>query len=156
MAVTDECDTCARGARSGDVRESIWRSGGWRVAHSFNSSLPGWLVVIPTRHVEALDELSGDELLALGPLLGHLTGALRDVTGCVKTYVMLLAEAEGFAHVHFHVVPRGADLPRERRGTSVFAYLKEEPLSGASRDGLARGVRLAMAARTSEAFPESP
>jgi diadenosine tetraphosphate (Ap4A) HIT family hydrolase len=45
------------------------------------------------------------------------------VTGCRKTYVLLLAEKEGFGHVHFHVVPRAADLPEEFRGPRVFGLL---------------------------------
>jgi hypothetical protein len=28
----------------------------WRVVHAFNSCLAGWLVILPLRHVTALDE----------------------------------------------------------------------------------------------------
>jgi diadenosine tetraphosphate (Ap4A) HIT family hydrolase len=45
------------------------------------------------------------------------------VTGCQKTYVVQFAEAEGFSHVHFHVLPRPADLPAEHRGPRVFGLL---------------------------------
>lgn len=76
------------------------------------------------RHVLALDELGADELAGLGPLLGSLTSALRSVVGCEKTYVALFAEAEGFAHVHVHVVPRMAWFEREHRGPrSLEAFL---------------------------------
>jgi diadenosine tetraphosphate (Ap4A) HIT family hydrolase len=138
-----QCFNCAYETK-GDLppRENVWRVGeAWRVALAFNSSLEGWAVVIPTRHVESLDELSDEESTSLGILLRDLTGALKVVTGCQKTYVMLLAEQPGFNHVHFHVVPRMADLPSERTGTAVFAYLKEEPLSDDARDEIAMQIR---------------
>jgi len=111
---------------------------------AFNSSLPGWLVAVPGRHVEALEELNDAETEALGKLLRDASKALKSVTGCVKTYVILLAEAPGFAHLHFHIVPRMVDLPEERTGTAIFAYLKEEPLTDDRRDELARQIRYAL------------
>ena len=73
----------------------------------------------PAWHVIALDELSPAEAAALGPVLRAVTSALREVTGCAKTYVALFAEAEGFGHVHFHVVPRHADLDPQLRGPRI-------------------------------------
>jgi diadenosine tetraphosphate (Ap4A) HIT family hydrolase len=123
-------------------RESVWRvDEAWRVALAFNSSLEGWAVVIPTRHIESLDELSDGESASLGVLLRDLSRALKTVTGCQKTYVMLLAEMPGFNHVHFHVVPRMADLPSDRTGTAIFAYLQEDPLSDEARDEIAVRIR---------------
>lgn len=78
---------------------------------------------MPRRHIERLDELTPEEAQRLGPLLAGLTRALRNVTGCVKTYVALYAEAEGFAHVHFHVVPRMPDQDPALRGPSIIALL---------------------------------
>jgi diadenosine tetraphosphate (Ap4A) HIT family hydrolase len=145
LTASVECFSCAQGADvDGPVRENVWRLPGWRVAHSFNSSLPGWLVVVPTRHIEALDELSGDEAAMVGRLLRDVSSALKSVTGCVKTYVILLAEAQGFTHLHIHVVPRMDDLPQDRRGTAIFAYLKEEPLTNQQRDDIGLKIREAM------------
>jgi hypothetical protein len=39
---------------------------------------------------------------------------LVQVTRCKKTYLLLLVEQEGFAHVHLHIIPRPADLEPER------------------------------------------
>lgn len=39
--------------------------------------------------------------------------ALRDVTDCLKTYVIQFAEAAEHPHVHFNIVPRMADQPEE-------------------------------------------
>jgi diadenosine tetraphosphate (Ap4A) HIT family hydrolase len=93
------------------------------VAHAFGTALPGWLVVVPRRHVTSLDELTPEEAADLGPLLSRVTAAMRSVLGCEKSYVALFAEAEGFAHVHFHVVPRQADLPADLRGPRIFGLL---------------------------------
>jgi diadenosine tetraphosphate (Ap4A) HIT family hydrolase len=127
------------------IREDVWRETGWRVATAFNSSLPGWLVVLPTRHVESLTDLSDEESAVLGPLLRNVSSALTAVTSCIKTYVILLAEAPGFSHLHFHVVPRMEDIPDDRKGASIFGYLKEEPLSDREQDDVAYRVRDALA-----------
>jgi diadenosine tetraphosphate (Ap4A) HIT family hydrolase len=125
---------------------AIWLSDGWRVAHSFNSALLGWLVVVPRRHIESIHELSDDESVELGRLLRRASQALVDVVGCQKTYVMMFAEAAGFNHVHFHVVPRAHDLDAEHRGSSIFEYLKRpetEWIGVAEQDELALALRSA-------------
>lgn len=123
--MSSECYACEQSGPDAPFRERFVREDGWRVAHDFNSSLEGWLVLAPLRHVHALDELTADEALVLGDLLRKASVALKAVTGCEKTYVMLFAEAEGFAHLHVHVVPRMRDQPDERRGPDVFGYLKD-------------------------------
>lgn len=129
------CYACDQSGDDAPLRERFVRRGGWRVAHDFNSSLGGWLVVVPLRHVLALDELTADEASTLGELLRECSIALKRVTGCVKTYVMLFAEADGFAHLHLHVVPRLPDQPSDRRGPRVFGYLKDgESLTEKRRD----------------------
>jgi diadenosine tetraphosphate (Ap4A) HIT family hydrolase len=120
------CFSCEQSSRVGSLppREEIYVDDVWRVAHAIGCALPGWLVVMPRRHITVLDELDGAELAPLGPLLGRLTTALRTLTGCAKTYVALFAEAEGFSHLHFHVVPRMPDFTAEQRGPrSLHAFL---------------------------------
>jgi diadenosine tetraphosphate (Ap4A) HIT family hydrolase len=123
-----ECLSCVQD-RPADLppRERIHVGPRWRVAHAFGTSLPGWLVVLPRRHVAALDQLTAEEAADLGPLLRALTAALREVLGCSKTYVALFAEAEGFAHVHLHVMPRQPDLDPGLRGPRVFSLLGGDP-----------------------------
>jgi len=125
-------------------RERIVTTGRWSVAHAFNANLEGWLVVLPVRHVVAVDALDEDEARELGPLLRAVSAALRAVVGCEKTYVLQLAESEGFNHVHFHVVPRRADLPDAYCGTKIFGLLGNASLDvvdAARMDELALGVR---------------
>ncbi|MFF9685195.1 HIT family protein [Streptomyces sp. NPDC014623] len=104
-------------------RERIASDRHWRVAHATGTSLPGWLVLLPRRHVTAVHDLTDAEA-ALGALQVRLSRALRTVTGCAKTYTAQFAEAEGFAHVHFHVVPRPEDLPPRLHGPGVFGLLR--------------------------------
>lgn len=139
--MADDCCACAQASPDAPFRERFVRERGWRVAHDFNSSLEGWLVVAPLRHVESLDELTGPEATALGELLRSAAIALEVVTGCLKTYVMLFTEADGFAHLHMHVVPRMADQPADRRGPAVFGYLHDgQPLSEGRRDELCEAL----------------
>jgi len=127
MTADTLCHTCqliaARDAGDAPPWDSIHRTPHWDVAHAFNTSLPGWLVLVARRHIEAIDELTDEEAAELGVLLRRSSAALRDITGCVKTYVMQFAEAEGHSHVHFHLVPRMVDQPEERRSTKIFGYL---------------------------------
>jgi diadenosine tetraphosphate (Ap4A) HIT family hydrolase len=99
----------------------------WRVAHAVDTALPGWLVLVPRRHVTSIADLTDAEAADLGAWQVRLSRALRTVTGCMKTYVVQLAEKEGFSHVHFHIVPRMAELPDDRRGVGVFGYLDPPP-----------------------------
>ena len=139
VAACYSCDQTANGVRT--IRESIWEVPGWRVAHSFNASLAGWLVIVSHRHIESPDEMTLEESQSLGPLLRDASVALKRVTGCPKTYVVMFGEAEGFSHLHFHVVPRLEDIPVERRGPAVFAYLRETPLADDAQDRVSRAIR---------------
>lgn len=133
------CYACEQDV-TGDLPERLYADDRWRVAHAFDSSLPGWLIVLPRRHLHGLHELDAAEAAGLGVLLRAVSTALVEVTGCVKTYVMLFAEAEGFEHLHVHVVPRHADLPAEHRGPRVFAHLgvpSEQQVPQAERAALA-------------------
>jgi diadenosine tetraphosphate (Ap4A) HIT family hydrolase len=128
VAATGECISCVNSALADlPPRERVYVGPHWRVAHAFGTAVPGWLVVLPRRHVLALDELTPEEAADLGPLLRALTAALREVLGCSKTYVALFTEAEGFEHVHFHVVPRQPDLDRSQRGPRIFGLLGGDP-----------------------------
>jgi diadenosine tetraphosphate (Ap4A) HIT family hydrolase len=126
------------------ARERVAADLHWRVAHAFDTALPGWLVLVPRRHAASIADLSDTEAATLGTWQVRLSRALRDVTGCVKTYVVQFAEQEGFSHVHFHVVPRMPDIPNDRRGPAVFQYLNPPPdhrIDEGQRDGLATALQ---------------
>jgi len=139
------CDQQA--AVSRPPREDVVHTDHWRVVHSFNSTLPGWLVLLPTRHTASFTDLAPEAADELGGLVRRLGIALEAVTGCVKTYLMQFSEAEGFSHLHLHLVPRLADQPEDARGPRVFAYLADDEsqwLSEAERDAIALSVRAAL------------
>lgn len=140
------CYSCAQEQQLADTpdAERIWVGEHWRVAHCIRCALPGWLVLLPRRHTTAVSQHTAQEAAELGVLLVAASAAIEELTGCPKTYVCQFAEAEGFAHTHFHVIPRAADLPSDRVGPGVFAYLagpESEQLSDAERDQLARRLR---------------
>jgi len=58
-------------------REDVVHTDHWRVAHAFNSALPGWLVLLPTRHVASFTELTPEAADELGGLVRRLGGALE-------------------------------------------------------------------------------
>lgn len=143
---TSECYTCAMEAEFDTLppRERVAHDRHWRVAHATGTSLPGWLVLLPRRHLTAVHELTDAEAAGLGTWQVRLSRALRAVTGCDKTYVVQFAEAEGFAHVHFHIVPRDGDLPPRYRGPGVFGLLRPpqgQQVTAGQADGVARALR---------------
>ena len=143
------CYSCEQqGAAELPPREDVVHTDHWRVAHAFNSTLPGWLVLLPTRHVTSFTQLSPEAADELGGLVRRLGTALETATGCVKTYLMQFSEAEGFSHLHLHLVPRLPDHPEDVRGPKVFAYLTEDRASWlppGERDSLALTLRSALA-----------
>lgn len=142
------CYPCDQQARTDlPPREDILHSDHWRVVHAFDSSLPGWLVLLPTRHVRSFTDLPPEAADELGGLVRRLSVALETVTGCLKTYLMQFSEAEGFSHLHLHLVPRMSDQPASARGPRVFAYLGADEatrVSEAERDAIALRLRAAL------------
>ncbi len=98
----------------------------WRVEHAYPAQLLGWLVLVLNRHAEAMHELRPEEFTEFATLLERTTHVLHEALGCEKEYVIGLAEAEHFHHVHVHVVPRAADLAPKFRGAKVFGLLGEK------------------------------
>ena len=123
-----ECHTCELTARRDKGEAPLWdnifRTQYWDLVHSYNTSLPGWLVLVARRHLAAIDEMSAAESAELGGLLQQVSASLKQVTGCQKTYVMQFAEHPQHPHVHFHVVPRLNKQPETHRGPRVMKYLQ--------------------------------
>lgn len=148
--MTGGCRICELNERAPELplRERLHEDAAFRVSHGW-SSLPGWLVVVARRHITHLGELAEDEAAGLGTLLRAATGALRQVVGCERTYVMLFAEQEGFRHLHLHVVPRMDGFGPDERATGVFRFLnvpESEQVPVAERERLARELGAAIRA----------
>ncbi|MGI8915538.1 MAG: HIT family protein [Chloroflexota bacterium] len=120
----------------------------WRLEHILAPiPLAGWLVLKPLRHVEALADLTGEEAATFGPLVQRITRAMREVMQPVKVYLCQFSEAEHFAHIHFHMIPRHADIPKEQRGPAVFELLSTARL-GSNLAPIKEAERIAAAVRT--------
>jgi diadenosine tetraphosphate (Ap4A) HIT family hydrolase len=121
------CKTCELIARRDAGLTSLWdsihRTTYWDVAHSYDTALPGWLVLVARRHITAVDELTKTEASELGLLIRRTSLALKEATGCIKTYVIQFAEQADHPHVHFHIIPRMASQPENRHCTQIFGYL---------------------------------
>ena len=119
------CTTCHLTAirHEQPLCERIYETEHWSVVHAFNTSLPGWLVVIAKRHAESFADLTAAEAAEFGPFLHRVSRALQAVTGAVKTYTVLFAKHPEHPHVHFHVIPRRADQPAEWNGPRIFSQL---------------------------------
>jgi len=142
------CRTCElianRNAGTAPLWDCIYRTPLWDVVHSYNTALPGWLVLVVRRHIESLDELTDLEAVELGRLIRNTSFALKDVTGCAKTYVIQFAEAAEHPHVHFHIIPRMANLPDNRSSIQIFGYLgvpEEERVSQEVMNAIAVKIR---------------
>lgn len=135
-AVTSgECRSCLY--NSGERRISpgppIHVSDFWPVEHAYPTRLRGWLVIVLRRHVEALHEVTAAEFRDFSLVLERTVRAQHEVLSCEKEYVACFAELEHFKHVHFHVIPRAADLPAEFIGTKGFALLQVTESEAVSR-----------------------
>lgn len=122
-----DCKTCelveTRNSGNAPLWDSIIRTEHFDTLHAYNTSLPGWIVLVARKHIESISELDESASIELGEMIRKVSIELTRITGCTKTYVMQFAEAPGHSHVHFHIVPRMADMPDENKGTNVFNYL---------------------------------
>ena len=121
-----ECLTCK--SNSGEQRISpgptIYEGQYWLVEHAYPIKRVGWLVIVLKRHAEALHDLTPEEFTELGKLQSQITRFLFEELQCQKEYISCYGEAEGFAHIHFHVFAKPADLPEELKGGKSFNLLK--------------------------------
>ena len=130
-----ECRSCL--SNGGECRISpgppIYLSDFWQVEHAYPTRLSGWLVIVLRRHVEALHEVTAAEFRDFGLVLERTVRVLHEVLSCEKEYVACFAELEHFKHIHFHVIPRAADLRADLIGTKSFALLQVSESEAVSR-----------------------
>jgi histidine triad (HIT) family protein len=93
----------------------------------------GYLIVEPKRHVEGLQNLSKQESAALGVLITRLSQAL--VISEKAEHVYLFVLGHNTPHLHFHLIPRYANTPREWWGIHLDEW-PEAPHGGLTDIGL--------------------
>jgi diadenosine tetraphosphate (Ap4A) HIT family hydrolase len=95
-----------------------------------------------------MDDLTPTEAETLGSILRRTSRALTSVVGSAKAYFMFFAEADGFAHLHVHVVPRMEWFTHDQLGPRVFTFLggpQSEWVTEPEMDALALRLRAALA-----------
>lgn len=104
----------------------IFKGKYWVVDHAYPTKLLGWLVIVLKRHAEALHELTKEEFSELAELQEKSVKLIHNEFQTEKEYVACFAEAEHFKHIHFHIIPKTAEVTDELKGPKVFALLKAE------------------------------
>ena len=125
------CKTCelieSRDRGEAPEWDNILRTPHWDVVHSYDTSLPRWLVLVSRRHLTAIADLNQLAAAELGVLLRQTSIAVQEAVDCEKTYVVQFSKAADHPHVHFHVIPRMRDLAPEHRGPNVFSRFLGRP-----------------------------
>jgi Diadenosine tetraphosphate (Ap4A) hydrolase and other HIT family hydrolases len=108
--VTEDCFTCA--VNAGQIEAPggvIYRDEHWIAEHGVDRLVRGYVVLKPKRHVHEAADLLPEEAAALGLALRTLLTAMRATLEPERIYVCSFAET--VHHLHFHLIPRYADMP---------------------------------------------
>ena len=81
----------------------------WQADHELTPLLRGYVILKPRRHVHYFSDLTEAETDAFGPILRRLLRAMRAALDPERVYVASFAET--VHHLHFHLIPRYADMP---------------------------------------------
>ncbi|MEX2547041.1 MAG: HIT family protein [Chloroflexota bacterium] len=106
----DDCFTCEVNAGQrlppgGTIYEDEY----WVADHGMPGLVRGYIVLKPKRHVHELADLLPPEAETLGIAAQRLLGAMRIALAPERIYVCSFAEV--VHHLHFHLLPRYADMP---------------------------------------------
>lgn len=104
----DDCPICARATGGASAVVDIADLGDWTVCVPEGFEVPGWVFLeLRSRHTEGLWSLSDEEAAQFGLLVRTISGAIREVTGADRVY--LVAFGEMFPHFHVLLIPRLPD-----------------------------------------------
>lgn len=79
----------------------------------------GHLIIEPRRHITDFSELNLEEVDALGPMIKDGSALIREL-GAEHIYLFRINDK--VPHLHFHLVPRYPDTPKEFWGTNIMRY----------------------------------
>jgi diadenosine tetraphosphate (Ap4A) HIT family hydrolase len=71
-----------------------------------------------------MHDLTQEEFNELSTIQYSLIQALKKYLHSEREYIFCFAEAEGFKHIHFHVVPKHDGFDDAYKGAKVFHYIK--------------------------------
>ncbi|MEX2146423.1 MAG: HIT family protein [Candidatus Rokuibacteriota bacterium] len=99
---------------------------------------PGWTVLVLNRHATELFELEAGERATLMDEVARVAHALAREHGAVKVNYALLGNQ--LPHIHWHVIPRGANDPAPREAVWAVAHAPVAPgVEAAARIAAIRG-----------------
>ncbi|MBN1971047.1 MAG: HIT family protein [Candidatus Delongbacteria bacterium] len=107
--------------------DTIFEGKYWLIEHAYPTSLKGWTVIVLKRHCEEMHNLSTNEFQELATIQEKLVKSLKNIFDSKREYIFCFAEADGFKHIHFHVVPKHDEFNEDFIGVKVFHYLKPTP-----------------------------
>jgi len=87
----------------------IYRDDLWLADHGIDRIVRGYVVLKPLRHVDELADRLPDEAATLGVVMRKVLAAMR--TALVTERIYVCSFAETVHHLHFHLLPRYADMP---------------------------------------------
>jgi diadenosine tetraphosphate (Ap4A) HIT family hydrolase len=119
---TQTCLLCTLDAADEDA--VVFRDELWAAEIVPGYEVPGWYILRVRRHAERITGLNTDELDTFSYRARNLVAAVTEVTGAEATY--LLVFGENYPHFHALVVPRGADVPPERRAGDILKLRLEQ------------------------------
>lgn len=104
-------------AKAAEARGSLYPLGpDWTINANVEPSVRPRIVLQARRHCVDLNDLTVSERASLGHVLAFLTAGIMRKTGALKVYIASFGES---GHVHFHVLPRFAQDPPDKRGWSI-------------------------------------
>jgi diadenosine tetraphosphate (Ap4A) HIT family hydrolase len=117
-----ECGICQSisGAKRLNQVPRVMVTKNWVVEHIYPTSIKGWMIMTPKRHVTAVHQLNREEMAEFGELMHEICTGQHEIYKAEKEYFMQFSEAEGFNHLNIHVVPRLKDWPDEMKGPNIF------------------------------------
>ena len=96
---------------------------------------PGWTVLVLNRHATELFELEAGERATLMDEVARVADALAREFDAVKVNYALLGNQ--LPHIHWHVIPRGADDPAPREPVWAVAHAPVAPAEDAAAKRIA-------------------
>jgi len=118
----------------------IFEHGGLTLTHfpsvPDEKAVEGWLIVEPRRHIEHMSEMNEAESAALGLLLAKAERLIKEKLGAEHVYLQRINDK--VAHLHFHLIPRYPDTPKEFWGRRIHEFPGFKTLSLAQIQGLSK------------------
>lgn len=101
---------------------AVFDSGGWLVTHfpklETEKATRGHLLIESKRHIQDLAEMNDEEATSLGRLIRDGADLIKQKLGVEHVYCFRINDK--VQHLHFHLIPRYANTPREFWGTNIM------------------------------------